>query len=143
MAAARRLLDPSRPELLDPAPRIQAATPRGRAALGYLAANCGMCHTPGHPIPGVGLLLTHAGGPVEPALATAVDRPGHYRIPGLPPGATRVIKAGEPASSSLLHRMKATDAAGRMPPLGTVVPDREAIELVQGWIAEDLAEPGP
>jgi hypothetical protein len=137
---ARRLLDPPRPEQLEPAPRIQAATSRGRAVLGYLAANCGMCHTPERPIPGVGLLLTHAPGAV---LATAVDRPGHYQIPGLPPGTTRVIQPGQPAQSSLVHRMQTPQPAGRMPPLGTVVPDQEAIALIQAWIAEDLTETKP
>jgi mono/diheme cytochrome c family protein len=139
---ARRLLDPPRPEDLASPPRIRAVTPRGRAALGYLAANCGTCHTPERPIPGVGLLLAHGASP-EPALATAVDRPGHYRIPGLPPGTTRIIRPGRPGESSLLQRMETTFPAGRMPPLGSVVPDREAIALVRAWIAEDLAEAAP
>ena len=44
-------------DLLERAPRIEAPTARGRAALGYLHANCGTCHTDGSRIAGLDLRL--------------------------------------------------------------------------------------
>jgi len=35
----------------------------------------------------------------------------------------------------LLVRMRSRRPASEMPPLGTVLPDSEAIELVESWIA--------
>jgi hypothetical protein len=40
-------------------PRIEASSPRERAALGYLAANCGICHTGEGALAGLGLDLSY------------------------------------------------------------------------------------
>jgi hypothetical protein len=38
----------------------------------------------------------------------------------------------------MLYRMKSRRPSSQMPPLGTVVPDRDAIEALTIWIKEDL-----
>ncbi|HEY5551293.1 MAG TPA: hypothetical protein VIK52_05365, partial [Opitutaceae bacterium] len=43
---------------------------------------------------------------------------------------------GAPDLSALLVRMRSRRPSSQMPPLGTVLPDREAIELVSGWVEE-------
>ena len=48
------------------------------------------------------------------------------------------IKPGAPAKSTVLHRMKLRGTVLQMPPLATVLPDLQAIALVEAWIAEDL-----
>ena len=55
-------------------PRIVAPTPRARAALGYLHANCGNCHDARGPLGSLGLSLVQRVAPraAPPALATAV-----------------------------------------------------------------------
>lgn len=139
-----RLLDPSRPDLVDHPPRIEAASPRERAALGYLAGNCGHCHNAAGPLSRLGLVLAHdpvatAKGAPEPALATAIEATGRFRVPGIPEGTSRLIAPGAPDRSAVVYRMRSRRPASQMPPLGTVVPDDEAVRLVGSWISEDLA----
>ncbi len=138
----RKLLDPPRPELLEHPPRIQAPTPRGRAALGYLAANCGQCHTPEAPIRGVALILAHRdGADPEPGWATTVARPSHFRLPGREEGGSMLVSPGHPEDSTLVYRMESRHPAAQMPPLGTVLPDQVALALIRAWIRDDLAAP--
>jgi hypothetical protein len=132
-------LDPPRPELaLDP-PRIRAADPVARAALGYLSANCGHCHNGSGPLARLGFSLLHdsAGdrGSPEPALATTRDAPGRWVAPGQSRETSRIVTAGDPERSALLDRMESRRPSSQMPPLGTVIVDEEAVRLVRAWIA--------
>jgi cytochrome c553 len=135
-------LDPPRDDLVRDPPRIRAGSPRERAALGYLAANCGICHNTAGPLARVGLVLAHEvtgqRGTLAAALASAVDAPGRFTVPGAPPGASRLLAPGDPARSAVVYRMRSRRPSSQMPPLGTVLPDEEAIRLVTAWIAEDL-----
>jgi hypothetical protein len=139
-------LDPPRPELGFRAPRIRERDPVARAALGYLSTNCGVCHNDRGPLARLGLVLLHdsSGEPdsPEPALATAVGVQGRYVSPGVSPDSSRIVAAGSPEHSALLHRLQSRRPASQMPPLGTVIADAEAIELVRRWI-ESLTPPLP
>jgi hypothetical protein len=124
------------PELLEAPPRIAAATPEERSALGYLHGNCGHCHNDDGPLRDLGLVLRHdAGLPEAPALITAVGRPSRKLAPGQPAEAVLRIAAGDPGRSGLLHRMSSREASLQMPPLGTGLADGQAIALVRRWIA--------
>ncbi|MCC6622114.1 MAG: hypothetical protein IT385_12700 [Deltaproteobacteria bacterium] len=140
------LVSPHRPEWIDAPPRIMGRTPRERAALGYLAANCGGCHDARGALAHVGLDLAHASAapPGEPprGLATTVDAPGRWLVPGVPPEGSRVVAPGDPARSALYQRMRSRRPLSQMPPLGTALPDAEALALIQAWITHDLA-PAP
>jgi hypothetical protein len=121
-----------------PPPRIQAATPLERAALGYLHGNCGHCHHASgeDPLLPVKLLLA------QPARASAeanaatlqslVGVRGRYRMAG----ADAVVVAGHPEQSTLALRMATKNPMARMPPLGTRVPDAAGVALVERWIRE-------
>jgi hypothetical protein len=130
-------LSPRRGDLVERPPAIRASSPLERSVLGYLATNCGTCHNASGPLAGLGLSLAH------PADATGAERMllgtrdvvGLYAIPGLAPGETRRLAPGDPDRSSLVHRMDSRRPASQMPPLGTVLPDTEAVELVRSWIA--------
>jgi hypothetical protein len=125
--------------------RIPAPTPVGRAALGYLHANCGNCHNPGGGLDVLNLLLRHlvaADSAGEPALVTAIDHRGRFRIPGVEPGGTFLIRPGDAAHSSVLYRMSSRNPFLQMPPLGTKLADSVAIDLIRLWIKEDLVERG-
>jgi hypothetical protein len=142
LEAAHRL-DPSRPDLVTSPPRIEAATPRERAVLGYFAGNCGHCHNASGPIARVGLVLAHD--PVLPerkatqaATASLIDRKGRFQVPSVPDGTSRLVAPGAPDRSAVLYRMRSRRPSSQMPPLGTVIADQEAVSLVEGWIAEDL-----
>ncbi|MCC6673057.1 MAG: hypothetical protein IT458_18475 [Planctomycetes bacterium] len=123
----------------DAPPRIAARTPRERAALGYLHGNCSSCHNGDGPLARLGLRLdyplagaaTHGG---APALATTVGVPSRFT----PQGATARLSAGHPEESVLVRRLRATDALTQMPPFGRHLADREAVNLVERWVREDL-----
>jgi hypothetical protein len=139
-------LDPARPDLVARPPRIRENDPVARAALGYLSGNCGGCHNPRGPLARLGFFLMHdvvgEPGSPEPAVLSAAGAAGRFLVPGIAPEQSRIVAPGEPLHSALLHRMKSRRAATQMPPLGTKIPDHEAIELVRQWI-ESLQTSSP
>jgi hypothetical protein len=123
--------------------RIDAPSPTSRAALGYLHANCGNCHNKYGTLDALNLLLRHVITPnasVEPALETAINKQGRFRIPGLAPGDTYLIRPGDPAHSAVLFRMSTRNPYRQMPALGTKIADADAVSLIQRWIQEDLSD---
>ncbi len=140
-------LAPPRPELALHPPRIREKNPVARAALGYMSANCGGCHNSRGPLARLGFSLLHdvAGKPdaPEPARATAVGANGRYVVPGVSVESSRIVAPGAPESSALFHRMRSRRAASQMPPLGTVLADEKAINLVEQWIEGLEAPPVP
>jgi len=129
-------LQPARADLVTRPPRIDAASPVARAALGYLATNCGICHHDGAPID-TRLRLRAAKGQSTGDLLTLLRTvPTSWEIPTVESGATRFITPGHPEFSSLVARMKSRRPSTQMPPLGTTLADVQAIELVDAWIRE-------
>lgn len=131
------------PRVLDTPPRIAASTPTERAALGYLHGNCGHCHARpdevGASVP-VGVLLAQS--VVEPHSAEAVLRSlvgtsSRFRPAGAQEGA-RIVVPGASHASVLPLRMRSRDPRVQMPPLGTDIPDSEALALIERWINHSL-----
>jgi len=110
----------------NPAPRIAAATPEERAARGYLMANCGGCHRTEGPLAALGMDL-HGN-----AAETTIDRGARFTTAT----ATVRIAPGAPEASVVVARMSSRTPVSQMPPLGTKVVDREAVELVRRWITQ-------
>jgi hypothetical protein len=149
------LATPRRADLIAAPPRI-AGSPATRTALGYLSANCGNCHNrnssiaslgldlrydvpgTGNREPGTGRLDPRAGSR-EPgtecaaALVTSVGKRGHWVVPEAPVE-SRVINPGHPESSALIRRIKSRRPISQMPPIGTVVADRAAVDLLTSWV---------
>lgn len=125
-------------ELLASPPRVSAPTPRGRAALGYLHANCSICHDSVGPLSSLGVDLRQPARASDGAApAAAVGQPTRYRVPG----ATRTtvwIDPRAPASSAVVARMASQSPVARMPPLGSQRVDEEALALIRAWIELDL-----
>jgi len=135
------MLKTTRTDLVSNPPRIDAATPRTRAVLGYLSTNCGVCHNGKTSLAELGMLLkqpSHSKAPNR-ALETTIGQPGVFKIAGKESASMR-LAPGAPDLSALLYRMKSRRPSSQMPPLGTVLPDQEAIAAVTKWIEEDLAE---
>jgi hypothetical protein len=137
---AEQRLQPARPELVSTPPRIPAASPRSRAALGYLSTNCGACHNTDSSLASLGLTFrqpAYSGGlaVVSPSLKrrTKWDRPGAV------PETTVVVDHSALEQSALLLRMRSRRPASQMPPLGTVLPDHDAIDVMTRWVREDLS----
>jgi hypothetical protein len=132
-------LSPPRPEWVTTPPRITARDPRERAVLGYLSTNCGSCHNQKSSIASLGLFLKHdaarSGACTPDAIATTVNQPGHWIVPTAPEGASRLVSPGKPELSALLARARSRRPSSQMPPIGTVLADRQALELVSAWIA--------
>jgi hypothetical protein len=137
--------------LLKDPPRIKAATATERAALGYLHANCGHCHgrpdEAGASVP-VGVLLAQS--VAEPDSGAAVVRSllgaaSRFR-PADVQHATQLVVPGAASASVLPLRMRSRDPRVQMPPLGTEIPDSEALALIERWIDRSLQrhkEPQP
>ncbi len=119
-------------------PRVDGRTPVERAVLGYLSTNCGSCHNRESSIASLGLFLKYTldarGQCGADALVTTLDQVGHWLVPEAPEGTSRVVAPGQPARSALLRRATSRRPSSQMPPIGTVVADREALALVTQWI---------
>lgn len=133
------LLTHARADLVRNPPRIRTGNGATRAALGYLAANCGVCHNGKGEIAAMGPTLRQRdlvedGDAVARAL---IDQPTRWQMPGLAEGHTVLVKAGAPDASALLVRMRSRAPSSQMPPLATVVRDQQACDLLTRWIASD------
>jgi hypothetical protein len=143
---AERRLQPARPDLVSAPPRIAGRDPRERAALGYLASNCGSCHNPQSSIASLGLFLHYRAdrpaGCTPDAIATTVGRAGHWMVPAAPPGTSQIVHAGRPELSALVVRAKSRRPSSQMPPIGTVIADQVGIALLTAWVADAPAGSG-
>lgn len=131
--AARGLLRNLAPELLANPPRIDAATPSERAALGYLHGNCGNCHNDEGPLAVLDMTLAQRVGKPSPVLSSIVGVQSQFVPPGAPADAVR-LAPGHLASSVIAARMGSRDPLQQMPPLGTTAVDTEALALLSQWI---------
>lgn len=130
-------------DLVERPPRIAASSPRGRAALGYLHANCSSCHDSAGPMASLGVSLFQSLGAAaaREGPAAAIGRPTRYRVAAAMPGESVWIRPGAPSSSAVVARMSSRSPIAQMPPLGTKLVDEEAVSLLERWIAEDLRPP--
>ncbi|HJU44900.1 MAG TPA: hypothetical protein VJ691_18885 [Vicinamibacterales bacterium] len=126
------LIYPKQPGLITTPPRVAASSPTERAALGYLSTNCGSCHNRESSIASLGLLLKHQD---QAALATTVNQRGHWIVPEAQED-SRLINPGHPESSAIVRRVKSRRPSSQMPPVGTVIVDREAVDLLSRWVLE-------
>jgi hypothetical protein len=122
--------------LAETPPRI-SGSPTQRAAIGYLHGNCGHCHNERGSLKNVELFLRHRSrGAIEPAVASTIGHPVKNAAPGQSPDAVLRIDPGHPDRSALAQRVASRYSALQMPPLGTQLVDKEAVELLRRWIAE-------
>lgn len=144
------LITPRRPELVTNPPRIAADSPLTRTALGYLSTNCGSCHNRESSIASLGLNLRHeVSGTGRPApeiefectasIATTINKRGHWVVPEAQEE-SRIVNPGHPESSALVRRIKSRRPMSQMPPIGTVVVDREAVDLLTSWVQGNAGE---
>jgi hypothetical protein len=118
-------------------PRIPGDA-RTRAALGYLTANCGHCHhdesraaTVRHP-----MLMPAFATPaqVRTTIRTLLAQTTTWDLPQAEAGTTTLLRAGAPEASAIVARMRSRRPSTQMPPLGTVLPDGDALDLLSRWI---------
>jgi hypothetical protein len=124
-------------------PRIRSSSPRTRAVLGYLAANCGGCHNRSGEIAVLGPSLApdDVARDGDEVARRLVGHPTRWQVPGLPDGASVLIDPAAPGTSAILARMRSRRPSSQMPPLGSVVKDQAAIDAITRWIELDLARP--
>ncbi|HEX6396603.1 MAG TPA: hypothetical protein VFZ95_04210 [Steroidobacteraceae bacterium] len=130
---ARGLLRNLSPELLANPPRIAAANPAERAALGYLHGNCGNCHNDEGPLAVLDMTLAQRVARPSLVLSSIVGVQSQFVPPGAPADAVR-LAPGHLASSVIAARMGSRDPLQQMPPLGTAAVDTEALALLSRWI---------
>ncbi len=121
--------------------RIAAREPRSRAVLGYLTANCGMCHDGSSSIAGFEASLATRDIVADPegTVARLIDTPTRWQAPGLPDGQSVLVKPGHSEASAIFLRMRSRSPSSQMAPLGSVVRDAEAVTAVAQWIDVTLA----
>lgn len=129
---------------LDSPPRIDAPTPIARAALGYLHANCGICHNTAGTMASLGMsltyLLTRPAGQLPTAILTTVGHKSEFRLPDLMDVDPQDrITEGDPDRSVLVGRISSRQPFVQMPPLGTRIVDEEAVKLIREWITHDIS----
>src|SRR5574338_466074 len=128
-------------------PRINAATPTARAALGYLHANCGICHNTAGSMASLGMSLTYLlglpPGGQPTAVLTTVGHKSDFMLPDLMDvdPQDRIVP-GDPDRSVLVGRISSRQPFTQMPPLGTRLVDGDAVRLIRDWIAHDLPRAG-
>jgi mono/diheme cytochrome c family protein len=127
------LLTGADPAMRRTPPRI-AGDPLTRAVLGYMAGNCGACHN------GDGQIAAELPSFSYPDVLSAgeivrhlIGRPSRWQAKGRAEG-TLLIDPASPESSAVLLRMSSRRPSSQMPPLGTLLQDREAIERIRRWI---------
>ncbi len=127
-------------QYLAPPPQINIASPQGRAALGYLHANCGHCHNASGPLASLDLNLQQAvaqeADSTNQTLTTLLQQDSLYRGDGSVTG--RVVP-GAPDASLIMHRMGSRNPNRQMPPLGTRQVDEQALQLLRQWIASTFS----
>jgi hypothetical protein len=67
------------------------------------------------------------------ALATTVGKRGHWVVPEAQ-DASRLINPGHPESSAVVRRVKSRRPSSQMPPLGSVLVDKRAVDLLNSWV---------
>jgi cytochrome c553 len=117
-------------------PRIAARDPATRTVLGYFSANCGACHNGDGQITAQ-LPSFHYDDILngEAIVAQLIGRPSRWQAPGRSEG-TLLIDPALPQASAVLLRMRSRRPSSQMPPLGTVLPDQEAVQAIERWIAD-------
>jgi hypothetical protein len=63
------------------------------------------------------------------------------RLPGASGSALARLEPGDPAASLVYLRAASRQAVTQMPPLGTAMPDADALALIEAWIDGDLGGP--
>lgn len=141
---ARGLLRQLAPALIAQPPRIAAATPVARAALGYLHANCGHCHNDSGPLASLQLELAQSAAPTASdagsTLGSPISGPSRYRPAGSNAATERIVP-GDGSHSLIAMRMRTRNPLTQMPPLGTQLIDSEGLALIERWIQHDLQPP--
>jgi hypothetical protein len=128
--------------LVEDPPHVVACTPRARAAIGYLHANCGGCHNATGPLASLGMRLDYSlAAPAHedalpPAVATTLGCTSRFRACA-DRDSVRVT-AGDVEQSLLYRRLASRNPLLQMPPLGTRLVDQQALSLVTDWIRQDL-----
>jgi hypothetical protein len=135
------LITPRRTELVTNPPRIAADSAVTRASLGYLSTNCGSCHNRESSIASLGLDLRQTANALEcsAAIATMINKRGHWVVPD-EQEESRIVNPGRPESSALVRRIKSRRPISQMPPIGTVVVDRAAVDLLTSWVQGNAGE---
>jgi hypothetical protein len=124
-------------------PTIAASSETERQALGYLHGNCGHCHNVDGSPAAVELVLAQSAAAPESSrarvLRSAVNARSRFRPNGMP-AEPLVIAPGRPEASVLARRMQSRQPLVQMPPLGSLLPDADAVALIRRWIASDLSD---
>lgn len=131
------MLAGARADLVSAAPRITTNDPLTRSVLGYLSANCGMCHNGAGEIAALGPVIRTAdlvadGDAVARSLAGQRTR---WQVPGAADGTSVLVHDGQPEQSAIYVRMRSRSPSSQMPPLGTTVRDQAAVDAIARWIA--------
>lgn len=109
-----------------------------QAALGYLHANCGLCHNPQSFVfsqvdMSLWLSTSELGSVTD--TGTYKTTVGQALTASNPTPSTARIVAGDPGASDIHYRMNERGTLTQMPPLGSEVVDAAGLAAIDAWIA--------
>lgn len=132
----QHVLVPSRPERVTTPPRVRTSDPDTRAMLGYLSANCGVCHNGTGGIAGFTASLAYRDvvSDGDAVVRSLVGQQTRWQIPGVPEGRSVLLQPGAPEQSAIYVRMRSRSPSSQMAPLGSVLRDEEAVSALARWI---------
>ncbi|MCB9680908.1 MAG: PQQ-dependent sugar dehydrogenase [Alphaproteobacteria bacterium] len=120
---------------LDVLSRLDGGDSAEDRARSYLHSNCSMCHRPGGTgLGGMDFRYFTAFADMNLCNETVTGSTGGFT------GTTR-FTPGDAAHSIVYLRPASTDPAFRMPPLGTSVPDDDALMAIEDWITDTTVCP--
>ena len=131
------VLAPASTHFIADPPRIRTSDPTTRSVLGYLATNCMMCHngaSDGTPL-GPSLAMREMLEDADTATRHLIDRPSTWVLPGASGDHSVVVHPGSPDLSALFVRLRSRAPSSQMPPLGTVLRDQQAVDMIGRWIS--------
>jgi mono/diheme cytochrome c family protein len=130
----------ARHDLLTRPPRIRTSSPATRSVLGYLHANCGICHNGKGEIAAVGPVIRTADlvADGDAVARSLIGQRTRWQVPGAGQEESMLVHAGAPERSALYMRMRSRAPSSQMPPLGTTLRDQVAVDAVARWISTEL-----
>jgi hypothetical protein len=117
--------------------RAAAGDPTTRAAIGWLHANCGHCHSEsGAAWPDTDMTLRLPYGYDDPRATKLVTSTVGVPVRSFTgAGLSFRIASGDPDSSAVLHRLASRERTTAMPPIATEIVDPDGTARVRAWIA--------
>lgn len=123
------------PDVLARRPPRMPGDPVTRAATGYLHGNCGHCHNESGLLANLSLSFWQSVAETSDDAGSAIRSAADVPARRIGVESWQRIEPGRPERSLVYSRAASREPAWQMPPLGTALPDTQALALLRDWIS--------